>query len=114
MAAPPSSPGLGEFEYLVMLAIMHLGEEGYSATIRREIEERTERSVAPGALYVTLQRLTQKGFLDSWLGEPTPERGGKAKRHFRPTREGLAAVREFAGAMRSMARGLDAIFEPGR
>lgn len=114
MPASSSSPGLGEFEYLVMLATLPLGEDGYSATIRQEIEKRTGRSVAPGALYVTLQRLTQKGFLDSWLGEPTPERGGKAKRHFRPTPEGLAAVRQVARAMRSMAYGLDGVFEPGR
>lgn len=94
-----------------MLAIMHLGEEGYSVTIRKEIEKRTARSVAPGALYVTLQRLVQKGFLNTWLGEPTSERGGKAKRHFELTAEGLAVVREFAGAMRSMARGLGSALE---
>lgn len=111
--SPDSAPGLGEFEYLVMLAVIHVGEEGYSVTIRREIEKRTGRSVAPGALYVTLQRLTEKTFLDSWLGDPTPERGGKSKRHFRPTEKGLAAVREFTAAVRSMARGLDGALERG-
>lgn len=113
MTSLPSSTGLGEFEYLVMLAIMHLGDDCYSVTIRKEIERRTDRKVAPGALYVTLQRLVEKGFLESWLGEPTAARGGKAKRHFRPTEEGLAAVREFAAAMRSMARGLSGLLERG-
>ena len=113
MSPSSSSPGLGEFEYLVMLAVVHVGEEGYSVTIRKEIEKRTGRSVAPGALYVTLQRLTEKGLLESWLGDPTPERGGKAKRHFRPTDEGLASAREFTAAVRSMTRGLDGAFERG-
>lgn len=109
----PSSSTLGELEYLVMLAVIRVGDEGYSVTIRKEIEKRTGRDVAPGALYVTLRRLREKGMLDSWLGEPTPERGGKAKRHFRPTREGLEAVREFAAAMRGMSRGLGEALEGG-
>lgn len=110
---PQRPPSLGEFESLVMLAVMRVGEEGYSVTIRREIEGETGRGVAPGALYVTLQRLTEKGLLESWLGEPTAERGGKAKRHFRPTEEGVAAVRAFTARVRRMAEGLGGAEEPG-
>ena len=107
MTPSASSPGLGELECLVMLAVMQLGEECYSVPIRKEITKRTGRKVSPGAVYVALQRLVEKGFLKTWLGQPTGERGGKARRHFRATRQGVTAVRGFTTAVSSMARGLD-------
>lgn len=98
---------LAEFELVVMLAVVRVGEEGYSVTIRRDIEERTGRRVSRGALYVTLDRLRQKGLLDSWKGEPTAERGGRAKRHYRPTPAGLRAVQASREALEEMFDGIE-------
>jgi DNA-binding PadR family transcriptional regulator len=83
---------LGEFEQVVLLAVMRLGPEAYGVTIRQEIEERTGRSVSVGAIYPTLDRLEKKGFVSSHIGEPTPERGGRSKRHFKLEAEGLVAL----------------------
>lgn len=107
MAGSDGSSGLGEFELLVMLAVLLAGEDGYSRTIRAAIEKRTGRSVSRGALYVTLDRLTGKGLLESWKGEPLDQRGGKARRHYRVTEPGLAAVRESRRMLRSMWSDLD-------
>ncbi len=74
---------LGEFEHIVLLSVLRLGKEVYGAMIRMEIESVTGRSTAIGAVHATLARLERKGFLTSWIGEPTAERGGKAKRHFK-------------------------------
>lgn len=103
----PEPRTLAEFELMVMLAVMRVGEEGYSVTIRRDIEERTGRRVSRGALYVTLGRLRDKGMLESWKGDPTPERGGRAKRHYRPTPEGLQAVQASRAALEEMFDGID-------
>jgi len=84
---------LGDFEEIVLLAVMRLGEESYGVTIKEEIEERTGREVSLGAIYPTLDRLEQKGYLASWTGEPREERGGRARRHFRLERAGLEALR---------------------
>jgi DNA-binding PadR family transcriptional regulator len=67
---------LGEFEQIVLLAILRLGQSAYGVTIRREIAVCTGRQPAPGALYTTLERMEQKGLVESWLGDPTPQRGG--------------------------------------
>lgn len=101
------SDKLAEFELVVMLAVIRVGDEGYSVTIRKDIEERTGRRVSRGALYVTLDRLRQKGMLESWKGEPTPERGGRAKRHYRPTPRGLEAVQASREALEEMFSGID-------
>jgi len=85
---------LGEFELLVMLTILRLGEDAYGVPISREIEQRTGRIVTFGTVYATLERLQKKGFVRSNLGEATPERGGRAKRFFRVTSAGLRTVRE--------------------
>jgi len=85
---------LGEFELLVMLTILRLGEDAYGVPISREIEQRTGRIVTFGTVYATLERLQRKGFVRSNLGEATPERGGRAKRFFRVTSAGLRTVRE--------------------
>jgi len=85
---------LGEFELMVMLTVMHLGEEAYGVPISRELEARRGRSVAVGSVYAALERLEGKGLVASTLGDPTPERGGKAKRYFTVTKEGLRQVRK--------------------
>lgn len=85
---------LGEFELILLLAILHLGEEAYGVPISREIERHRGRNVAIGSVYAALERLEAKGLVASSLGDPTPERGGKAKRYFRITKEGLRHVHE--------------------
>jgi DNA-binding PadR family transcriptional regulator len=105
------SQQLGEFEMMVMLAILHLGDDAYAVSIRTGIEERAGRPVSRGAVYITLRRLSDKGYLASWWGEPTPERGGKAKRHYTITEAGLEALQHSREAMRSMWRGLEPLLE---
>jgi DNA-binding PadR family transcriptional regulator len=85
-------PALGEFEHIVLLAILRLGDDAYGVTIRNEIQERTGREPAPGALYTTLDRLEDKGLLTSTLGDPTPQRGGRAKRYVKVSASGMKAV----------------------
>jgi len=84
---------LGAFDLLVLLALMRLDEEAYGVTIARSIEEGTGQSVALATLYVTLGRLERKGLITSRLGEPTAERGGRAKRYFRVTAKGVREMR---------------------
>jgi DNA-binding PadR family transcriptional regulator len=79
---------LGEFEELVLLTIASLGEEAYGVTVKEDIEKRSERSISIGALHSTITRLEEKGYLRSWLGDPTQERGGRRKRHFEITHQG--------------------------
>ena len=99
--------GLGEFEQLVLLAIVHLRGEAYGIPIVEEIERRTGRSVARAAVYVTLRRLEEKGFVSSWMGEPTPERGGKGRRYVKLEAEGVMALREARRVAEQMWQGLD-------
>lgn len=106
VAAPP----LGEFEQVVLLAILRLGDEAYGVTIRREIVACTERNPAPGALYTTLDRLEDKGLVSSTYGDPTPERGGRAKRYFTVTARGVRAV---ASAQRAYQRLMKGLVLPG-
>jgi PadR family transcriptional regulator PadR len=84
---------LGSFELMVILALIRLGEDAYGVPISREIEGRSGREVALGSVYATLERLEEEGLVTSELGEPTPERGGRAKRYFRVTARGLREVR---------------------
>jgi DNA-binding PadR family transcriptional regulator len=98
---------LGEFEQIVLLAILHVREDAYAVPVRRVIEERTGRSVARGALYTALERLDAKGLVRSKLGDSTPERGGRPKRFFRVTAEGRAALRRSRETLASMWRGLE-------
>jgi PadR family transcriptional regulator len=102
----PSTPSLGEFEHLVILAIMRLDQGAYGVSIRGEIAKRTGREVTPGALYTTLDRLEEKRFLTSRLGDPTPERGGRSKRFYRVTSQGVAAVRRAQSAFSSLLEGI--------
>jgi DNA-binding PadR family transcriptional regulator len=85
---------LGEFELMLLLAVIHLGEEAYGVPISRELEAYRGRDVAVGSVYAALERLEAKGLVASRLGDPTPERGGKAKRYFQITKEGLRKVHE--------------------
>ena len=85
---------LGEFELMLLLAVIHLGEEAYGVPISRELEQNRGRDVSVGSVYAALERLEAKGLVESTLGDPTPERGGKAKRFFRITKEGLRQVHE--------------------
>jgi DNA-binding PadR family transcriptional regulator len=105
-----TTPALGEFEQVVLLAILRLGDEAYGVTIRREIATCTEREPAPGALYTTLDRLEEKGLVSSAYGDPTPERGGRAKRYFTVTASGVRAV---ARAQRAYQRLLKGVALPG-
>jgi PadR family transcriptional regulator, regulatory protein PadR len=99
--------GLGEFEQMVLLAIVHLGADAYGVPIVEEIEHRTGRGVSRAAVYVTLRRLEEKGFVSSWMGDPTPERGGKARRHVRIETAGVRALREARQTAERMWSGLD-------
>jgi PadR family transcriptional regulator, regulatory protein PadR len=85
---------LGEFELMILLAILLLGEEAYGVPIARELERRRDRDVSLSSVYAALERLETKGLVTSTLGDPTPERGGKAKRFFLVTKEGVRQVRE--------------------
>ena len=97
---------LGEFEQAVLLAIVHIGADAYGVTIRREIEDRTRRTIAVGALYTALDRLERKGLVRSSNSDPTPQRGGRSKRHFTLTAAGAAALERSHEMMQRMWGGL--------
>src|ERR1700728_126865 len=85
---------LGEFELMLLLAVIRLGEEAYGVPVAHELEQYRGRIVSVGSVYAALERLEAKGLITSSLGDPTPERGGKAKRYFRITKEGLRQVHD--------------------
>lgn len=99
--------GLGEFEQLVLLAIAHLRGEAYGIPIVEEIERRTGRRVARAAVYITLRRLEEKGFVSSRMSGPTPERGGKGRRYVKLESEGAKALREARHITERMWHGID-------
>ncbi|HKH71914.1 MAG TPA: PadR family transcriptional regulator [Vicinamibacterales bacterium] len=101
-----ATPILGEFEQVVLLAILRCGDDAYGVTIRREIAECTDREPAPGALYTTLDRLEEKGLVASTYGDPTPERGGRAKRYFTVSSRGVHAVARAQRAYQRLMKGL--------
>ena len=98
---------LGEFEHMIVLALLRLEDHAYGVTVRQEIEFRTGREVSIGAVYAPLARLESKGYVRSRNGDPTPERGGRSKRFFRVTAKGLNAVNRTQRALQSMIQGLD-------
>ena len=104
---------LGEFEQLVLVALLRLGDNAYGMKIRQELAQRAEREVAIGAVYATLDRLHAKGLVTSWNGEATPERGGRAKRYFKLTAEGERALRASRTAWARMWDGLSFGTVPG-
>ena len=98
---------LGDFEFLVLLAVLRLGEGAYAVPIVDEIEARTARRASRSAVYLTLKRLEDAGLLASEMGDPLPERGGKARRYVRLLPEGLRLVRETRDGLESMWDGLE-------
>lgn len=98
---------LGEFEQLVLLAVMQLAEDAYGARISEELESKAGRRVSRGALYSALDRLERKDFLTWRIEGSTPDRGGLPRRRFRVTRDGVDALREYRDAVRRLSSGLD-------
>ena len=101
-----ASQTLSNFELMVMLAIIRIGDNAYGVSISNEIEEATGSEVLLGSVYDALTRLEQKGLITSTLGEATPERGGRAKRHFRTTSRGLRLVRDTQQSLVRLWKGL--------
>jgi PadR family transcriptional regulator PadR len=95
---------IGVFEYLVLTAAIHLNRDAYGAAIRREIEAATERRCSIGALYTTLDRLETKGFVKTWMGDSTQQRGGRAKRMVCVTAKGIRAASAFYLAVMRVSR----------
>jgi len=100
---------IGGFEQLVLLATLRLGPEAYAVTIRRELEERGGRNVSRGALYTVLERLESKGLLSSRMGDPLPERGGRARRYYRVTASGVNRVKSSKDQMVRLWKGLESV-----
>lgn len=98
---------LGDFEQLVLLGVLRLGDDAYGAAIRQEIHRRSGRDVSINAVYTTLDRLETKGMLRSFIGEPTAQRGGRRRKFYTVNPAGMAAIRQAYHAVRSMADGLD-------
>ena len=104
---------LGEFEQLVLLALLRIGNEGYGMVVRQELEATTGRPVTIGAVYATLARLEEKGFLSSWRVDPEPHRGGRSRRFFRVEEAGRSILAESRGMMEAMWAGVDVADEVG-
>ena len=105
---------LGELELLVMLALLRLGDDAYGVSIRQEIERRSGHAVAIGAVYATLTRLEEKRFVTSWLSDPLPIRGGRARKHWKLSPLGERALRNAATALAGMMDGLGLTPQPRR
>jgi DNA-binding PadR family transcriptional regulator len=103
---------LGEFEQVVLLAALRLGDDAYAIPIREEIEARTGRSVARGALYTALERLEAKRYLRSRMSAPIAERGGRSRRYFIVTATGMAALRSSRRSLLSLWQGVEGLLEP--
>jgi PadR family transcriptional regulator PadR len=101
-----SSSSLREFEFVVLLAVLALGDGAYPLAIRDEIERRSGRAASRAAVFITLERLEDKGLVASRFGDPTPVRGGRAKRFFRATSAGVRAARQSLAIITSMSAGL--------
>ena len=108
MAAPDVST-LGEFEHVVLLAILRLGDQAYAVAVRDEILACTGRDVSRGSIYITLDRLETKGYLRSRLADPTPERGGRAKRYYVLRPRAIDALKESRRALVALWRGLETV-----
>lgn len=100
---------LGEFEQLILLAILRLRDDAYGVTIRTELVDRAGRNVAPGALYTALDRLETKGLITSRMSDPTPQRGGRAKRHVTVTAAGMEALTRALHAYERLLDGLNLV-----
>jgi DNA-binding PadR family transcriptional regulator len=102
---------LGDFEQLVLLGVLRLDPEAYGAAIRQEIHARSRRDVSINAVYTTLDRLETKGLLKSWVGDPTPQRGGRRRKFYALRPAGIAALRQAYRAFTSMADGFETRLE---
>ncbi len=110
----PPRNSLGELELVILLALVRLGDGAYGAAIRDEIRARTGRDLTPGAIYPTLDRLERKHLVRSYSGNPVPERGGRAKRHYMVERAGLAELRRTWRQYAALADGVEQALRPGR
>jgi PadR family transcriptional regulator PadR len=106
MTPPAAGPYLGEFEQLVLLAVLRLEDDAYGATIRRLIEDAADREVSIGAIYTTLERLHAKGYVTPHLGDPTGERGGRRRKIYTLTASGRSALSRAYTSFANMTRGL--------
>src|SRR5690349_5286886 len=104
-------PAIGEFEQMILLAVLHRRADAYGATIYDELARHTARPVARGAVYMTLDRLEKKGLLASTLTDPTPERGGRAKRTYALTRPAMQALKASRRTLLSLWAGLEPVLE---
>jgi DNA-binding PadR family transcriptional regulator len=102
---------LGELEHMVLLAILRLGDDAYGMSIREELQSQAGRELTRSAAYITLERLTKKGYLTTRMGEPSPERGGRAKRYYELTSAGKEALRESGQAFMRLWAGQEALLE---
>jgi DNA-binding PadR family transcriptional regulator len=105
------APALGDFEQLVLFGVLRLEDGAYGAAIRQEIHQRSGRDVSINAVYTTLERLESKGFLRSWVGEPTAERGGRRRKFYALRPAGVTALRQAYRAFRAMTVGLEGRLE---
>lgn len=103
---------LGETEHLVLLVVVRLGEEAYGMRISEELAQRTGRDVAIGSVYAALDRLEKRGYVTSRIGDPTPQRGGRAKRYFAAERSGVVALAESRALLTNLWDGL--VLDPER
>jgi len=101
-----SSSYLSDFELIVLLVLLRLGDDAYGVPIAREMQEQTRREAKLGSIYAALERLEEKGFVVSKLGEPTKERGGRAKRYFHVTKQGMQQVREMQRTLMRLWKGV--------
>jgi DNA-binding PadR family transcriptional regulator len=108
--SPPEH--VGEFEQIVLLALLRLGREAYGATILAEIAGRGGREASISAVYTPLDRLERKGLVRSRIGAPTPQRGGKRKRHYELAAAGMRALRHSHDTLKRMTDGLEGLLEP--
>ena len=100
---------LGNLELMVLLSLIRVGDKAYGVPISHEIEQQTGRDVALGSVYAALDRLARKGYVSSMLGDPTPERGGRAKRYFQITARGVKEVRDAQQMLTNMWRNLSVL-----
>jgi PadR family transcriptional regulator, regulatory protein PadR len=110
-SAAVDPPYAGEFELIILLAILRLGDDAYGVTIGDELARETSRDVTMGAIYKTLGRLEDKGYVSAHLGDPTPQRGGRRKKIYRVEAAGTAVVRRSWADLRRLTRGLGRALE---
>jgi PadR family transcriptional regulator PadR len=102
---------LGELEYMILLAVLRLGEGAYGRSIREELESQVGRRVSRSVAYITLERMAEKGYLTPSMGNPSPRRGGKAKRYYALTPAGIEVLRGSGRALRQLWAGHESLLE---